>query len=133
MGSFFLNKGQVLIIPLEDSDEPLLAAENAFVEKKEDYWVVKNVQDGDKNDRFPHYLIKDGQRIDNYCQFCQYRLRSLHTGCHGCSFLTLPNKTFNPMNLTTLIDSLRANNYYQVDYVHFKNELALRKKNKVRQ
>jgi len=127
MGCFLLHNDKVFIIPFDGIDEAILPAHDAIVEKTEDFWVIKNVIDGEKLSVDKHFLIKEGKRLEKYCNFCKFRLRAVNHGCTSCIFSPVKNVSFGGMKTNELISSLKEKGCYEADRTVFNNEVQLRK------
>lgn len=127
MGCFLLHNDKIFIIPFDGIEEAILSVHDAIVEKTDDFWVIKKVIDGEKLSIEKHYFIKEGKRLEKYCNFCKYRLRAINHGCNTCSFASVKNVSFGEMKTLELISSLKEKGCYEVDRSVFQDEVKLRK------
>ena len=133
MGCYLLHEDQVFIIPDPRTDESVfLSVENAIVENNEDFFVFKPISPDQPLDFDKHRFIYEGKWIHFYCQFCINRIRSIQKGCHHCLFHPVHTFVLPPMNIPSLIESLKNLGYYQVDRAIFQDQLFLKKQQKKR-
>jgi hypothetical protein len=128
VGCFFKKGNSLYVVQPDESEALLLNAKNAFVSKKKYYWKLKEILGNEKLDKDEHFLIKDGKKIDNYCNLCTDRLVSITKGCSDCKFKQMVE--FGSFEMDDLIKSLKKGGFYEVDQKIFENEIEFLKSKK---